>query len=175
MSTEPNEERLLEVSLATWIFQLFTSGVTPKDDEVNGACEAVRDATDGGAGDVAGMALVDAVAALVNGPDIAAVVSAVTALYGDRARGDMGEGSRDDRTLRIRKYQFGHNLPWLARIWERRDDTVKPTWLLVTRVTDEVTAADPNPWNDLDEERHIPVGDFHVLWELDGCTSVYVG
>jgi hypothetical protein len=51
---------------------------------------------------------------------------------------------------------------------------VHPSWLLVERVTDEVTAMDPNPWNDVDEERHIPVQDFQVLWELDACSSVYV-
>ena len=38
----------------------------------------------------------------------------------------------------------------------------------------EVAAADPNPWNDVDETRRIPVGDFQVLWELDGCTAVHL-
>ena len=49
-----------------------------------------------------------------------------------------------------------------------------PTWLVVERVTEEVLAMDPNPWNDIDEERHIAVGDFHVLWELDACAAVHV-
>lgn len=175
MSIEPNEGRLVEVTLATWVFQLFSSGVAPGDAALTAACEAVRSATDGAAGDAAGMALVERVSALVAGHEVADVAAFAAATYGDRAHGDMGDGGRDERTLRIRKYQFGRNLPWLARIWERRDGTVKPTWLLVERVTDEVTAADPNPWNDVDEERHIPVGDFQVLWELDGCSSVYVG
>ena len=174
MSMEPNEGRLLEVTLATWIFQLFSSGVAPGHEGLDAACAAVRDATDSASGDVAGAALVDAVAGQIASHDPAGVIGFVTALYGDRAHSDMGDGSRDERTLRIRKYQFGRNLPWLARVWERRDGTVKPTWLLITRVTDEVTAADPNPWNDIDEERHIPVGDFHVQWELDGCTAAYV-
>lgn len=174
MATESKEERLLEVTLATWTYQLFTRGVAPADDALRAACEGVRDAADAEAGDAAGIALVDRVAVLVEGEDASVVLAYAKAQYGDRAREGMGDGSRDDRAQRIRKYQFAQNLPWLARIWERRDGTVKPTWLLVERFTDEVTAADPNPWNDIDEERRIPVADFHVMWELDGTTSVYV-
>ena len=63
----------------------------------------------------------------------------------------------------------------MARIWERSEKgEVAPVWIIVERVTDEVTAMDPNPWDDIDEERHIPVNDFQVQWELDGCSSVHI-
>ncbi len=102
------------------------------------------------------------------------MASVATALYGDRVQRDLGAGDRVERTARIRKYQFASQLPWLARIWERQGESVRPSLLLVERVTDEVTAADPNPWNDIDEDRKLPVSDFHVLWELDGCASLHL-
>ena len=33
---------------------------------------------------------------------------------------------------------------------------------------------DPNPWDDVDEERTVPLGDFQVLWELTGCSAIAV-
>ena len=71
--------------------------------------------------------------------------------------------------------QFGRRLPWLARVYQRSElGAVRAVWLVIESVTDEVIAMDPNPWNDIDEERRLPVDDFHVLWELDACSSVYV-
>ena len=51
---------------------------------------------------------------------------------------------------------------------------MQPCWLVVERVTDQVAVMDANPWNDIPEERSMPVNDFPVLWELDHCTAVYI-
>jgi hypothetical protein len=90
-------------------------------------------------------------------------------------RTDLGAGSRDERLVRLRRHQFAHGTPWMARVWERRaDGLVAPAWLVIDGVTDRVRALDPNPWNDVDEERSLPVGDFLVLWELDGNAALHV-
>jgi hypothetical protein len=162
---------LTPYTFATWVFTLHVAGVRASDPQVAEACEAVLRATEAGAGNAAGEQLVARVRELLGDGDVSA---AATKLYGDRVRSDLGDGDRDSRTSRIRRYQFTAQLPWLARIWERAGNEVRPEWLLVERVTDEVTAADPNPWNDVDEVRHLAVHDFHVLWELDGCSNVYV-
>ncbi len=164
----------LAYALATWVFLLKVDGVEPDDAELAGACDAVLAADEEVAGNAAGEALVKAILAKIEGVEPEHVQQFAGALYGDRIETTFGEGDRSERLSRIRKYQFDRNLPWLARIWERTDDTVGPMWLVVERVTDEVAAMDPNPWNDIDETRRLPVADFQVLWELDGCTSVAV-
>lgn len=170
---EDRDDAFVKLTFATWVYQLFAAGVAPDDETLHERCKAVQNAPDRTTGDAAGAALVDRVGELIGAShDADAVTAAAKRLYGERVATALGEGDRDERTQRIRKYQFGRSLPWLARIWERRDGAVRPSWLLVERVTDEVTAMDPNPWNDIDEERRFPVSDFHVLWELDGCTSI---
>ncbi len=158
-------------TFATWVFTLHVAGVRAADPEIAEICDAVLHATDDRSGAAAGERLVAKVRAALEGSD---VTTAAARLYGDRVRYDLGAGDRDARTTRIRRYQFAAQLPWLARIWERAGESVRPSWLLVERVTDEVTAADPNPWNNVDEVRRLPVQDFHVLWELDGCSNVYL-
>lgn len=164
----------LPVAMATWICRLYAAGVAPDDPDVRLRCDAVAAAADRDAGNRAGEALVATMIGRLGGSEPADVLAAARALYGDRVRDDLGHGDRDERIGRIRKYQFGRQLPWLARIWERRGGVVAPTWLVIERVTDEVDAIDPNPWNDVDEARRIALGDFLVLWELDGCTSIAV-
>ncbi|HHO53399.1 MAG TPA: hypothetical protein ENK18_21645 [Deltaproteobacteria bacterium] len=161
-------------TIATWVFTLHVAGVHAADEQVSRHCQQVLEATEEQVGNAAGEALVARIRELLEGEDLDAVASLATALYGERVHRDLGSGDRSDRTARIRKYQFSSQLPWLARIWERQGGEVRPSWLLVERVTDEVTAADPNPWNDLEEERKLPVSDFHVLWELDGCSSLHL-
>ena len=158
-------------TFATWVFTLHVAGVRPRDPEVVEICDAVLHAKNDRSGGAAGERLVEKVRTLLAGSDVTA---AAAALYGDRVRYDLGVGDRDARTTRIRRYQFASQLPWLARIWERAGESVRPSWLLVERVTDEVTAADPNPWNEVDEVRRFPLQDFQVLWELDGCSNVYL-
>ncbi len=165
----------LAYTLSTWVFLQHAGGSTPAHDAIRGFCEAVAGATDEATGEAAGEALVAEITALLDGESPDAVAALATAVFGDKAKGDMGEGSREDRIHRVRQFQFDSGLPWLARIWERSAaGEVGPVWILIERVTDEVTAMDPNPWDDIDEERHIPVDDFQVQWELDGCTSVYL-
>ena len=168
-------EQELHYTFATWVFSLFVAGVEAQDEEVAAQCRAVSAATDADTGNSAGEALVKRVAELVSGTAPEAVSQAASTLYGELVSTELGTGDRAARTHQVRRYQFERGLPWLAHIWERHlDGTVAPTWLLVERVTDQVSAMDPNPWNDIDEERVMPVADFQVLWELSDCTSVHI-
>jgi hypothetical protein len=166
-------DTVLATTLATWIFLLHVDGHHADDADVHQACANVAAATEEASGNAAGLALVERVAAALDGTDVDAVTSVLRQWYGERLDTELGKGSREERIHRIRQYQFSHSLPWLARIWERQQDgSVAPTWLVVERVTDQVTAMDPDPWNDIDETRHLPVQDFQVLWELDACTAL---
>jgi hypothetical protein len=168
-------EELIPYTFATWVFLLHVDGVVAADEAVAGACAQVLAAEEEEQGNAAGEALVERVKALIGDASPTSIAAAAGKLYGARASGTLGQGPRQERTARIRKYQFEHQLPWLARIWERTEaGEVAPSWLLVERVTDVVRAADPNPWNDIDEARVVPIDDFQVLWELDGCTSVHL-
>ncbi len=174
MGADAADAELTPYTFATWVFSLHVAGVRATDAEIRTHCDGILAATEETIGTAAGEALVARVRALQSGDSPDQIGALAADLYGDRARRDLGTGDRMTRTARIRKYQFSHQLPWLARIWERGADGVQPSWLLVERVTDEVTAADPNPWNDIDEVRQLPVSDFHVLWELDACSSVHL-
>ncbi|MCA9491588.1 MAG: hypothetical protein KC621_16765 [Myxococcales bacterium] len=165
---------LLPYTLSTWAFTLHVAGVRASDAAVVAACEAILAAGDATAGEGAATALLDRVRELFPTDEPEAVLAGARALYGDGVGDEIAQGDRDLRTARIRKYQFAAQLPWLARIWHREEGRVEPIWLVVERVTDQVLAADPNPWNDIDETRLWPLEDFHVLWELDGCTSLFV-
>ena len=159
----------LRLTFATWVMALHASGVVSSDEGVAEVCGQLLK------GEGEPKSLVDLLNAhFSDGADVAHVKRAADALY-PTVRTDLGEGGRQDRLARVRGYQFGRQLPWLARIWERdMDGCVGPSWLLIEQVTDRIRTMDPNPWNDIDEERLIAVGDFQVLWELDGCTSIAV-
>lgn len=168
-------EELGLLTITTWIYELHGLGVEPADDGLVAAMKAIDEAGDAEAGDAAGWALVEAVGAILDSLEPEGVAALAGQLYGDRVRGDLGAGGRGERTTRIRKYQFSRRLPWLARIVERHaDGRVAPSWLLIQACTDRVVAMDPNPWNGIDETRFLPLIDFQVLWELDGCTAVAV-
>ena len=89
--------------------------------------------------------------------------------YGDESIStDFGD-DRSSRIQAIRSYQFRSSLPWLAQIIDRfPDGSVGSHWVMVERVTTQVTCMDPYPWDDLDEEYQSPVVDFMVKWELAG-------
>ncbi len=175
MSATVDPRTTLSYALATWVFLLHVDGVHADDAGIHRACVDVQEAEDEERGNAAGERLVERVRSLVEGVEPEQVRAFARALYGDRVGFDLGQGSREERTHRIRQYQFSRSLPWLARIWERQEDgSVGPTWMIIERVTDRITAVDPNPWNDIDETRHLPVADFHVLWELDGCTAIHI-
>lgn len=170
----PETGELYLFTIATWVYTLHQDGIVASDEAIRTACDGIRAATDPTAGNAAAERLVAGIRETFPSSDPAVVAASATRLYGDRVKNDLGTGDRAERTSRIRKYHFSSHLPWLARIWERSGSEVRPGWLLVERVTDEVTAADPNPWNEVDETRHLPVSDFLVLWELDGCSSVHL-
>jgi hypothetical protein len=168
----------LRVALATWVFALYAAGVEVVDPAVRTWCSAVADAADAADGERAGLALIEGIAGRVEqaGSSPEQVTALARSLFGDTVNGDLGAGTREDRLHRIRAYQFRRALPWLARVWERHvDGSVAPSWLLVSEVTDLVRVMDPNPWNEVEEDRALPVADFQVLWELDDCTSLSVG
>lgn len=171
MSQPPRD--LGRVAFATWAFLLHVRGIRAQKADVAAAIEACLAATDDASGERAGDALIVAVDALFGAPSTPEAMSqAATALYGAAAGAAFTADDREARVQAIRKYQFARGLPWLARIWERSDGQVAPTWLLIEKIDDQVYALDPDPWNDIDEERALPVADFHVLWELDGNTHL---
>ena len=165
----------LGYALATWVYLLHVEGTQAAVEHIATSCAAVTSATEEDEGNAAGEQLVLQIREELKGASPEAVQEFATALYGERCRTDLGEGTREQRVHKIRKYHFVANRPWLARIWERSDSgVVAPQWIVVERVTDEVLALDPNPWNDIDETKRYSLSDFHVLWELGGCTSIYI-
>jgi hypothetical protein len=167
-------EDLLPYTFATWIFTLHVAGIRAGDDAIRDACQGVVDAREATAGNAAGAVLIDAVKRLVPDGDAVTVSAAARALFGGRIGSTFDDPDRDVRVAVIRKYQFSTQLPWLARIWERNGGRAQPVWVLVERVTGEVSVADPNPWNAIDESRRYPLADFQVLWELDGLTHLHL-
>ena len=157
----------LRLVLASWVVALHALDVRCEDDDIAGICDALVK------GEGEPVALVDAISERLGGTEVSDVESVARDLYGERVSTDLGDGDRAERVSRVRSYQFGRRLPWIARIIERHPSgAVGPSWLLVEQVTDVVRTMDYNPWNDIDEERAIPVSDFQVLWELDTCTSL---
>lgn len=173
---EYDPEANLAYAFSTWVYLLHAAGITPDDSELVTHCRAVDAAQASEEGDAAGGALVERVRSFLGSEaDPDRVIAVAAQLYGSAVVSDFGAGERSDRNQRIRRYQFDRTLPWLARIYERQiSGAVRPAWVLVERVTDRVSLLDPNPWNDIDEDRKLPVSDFQVLWELDGCRSVAV-
>ena len=176
----PKSGHLAE-TLATWIYLLHDSGRLAEDADVRAACVALAAAgvelhEGGGDVDQHGHALVSVVERgldAAGGRSFDAVLGWLRRLYGEpHVATEVGD-DRDARIRAARAYQFGTNLPWLARIIDRfPDGTVGPHWVMVERVTDVVTCMDPYPWDDLDEEYQAPVNDFMVKWELAGCDGV---
>ncbi len=166
----------LPVTLATYVFLVRSAGHPVHDPAVEAACAAF------GAQDRApeelGAALVDAVRARLGGDTVADLVKALGALFGDvPARSDLGAApDREARAAAIRRAHFGNHLPWLALIADRMGDgTVGTRWVLVESFDAVAKVMDPNPWDEKDEERELPIEDFLVRWELAGCPSVRVG
>jgi hypothetical protein len=164
----------LGVTLATFLFLLRRSGRPLADAAIDAACARLDSAS--GAPAALGAALVAAVEPhLAAGND--AVLPALRAIVGeDHVRADLGEGAdRDARTTAIRRAHFGQRLPWLAEIADRLPDgSIGRHWVLVEAFDEVARVMDPNPWDDRDEERAIPVGDFMVLWELAGLRSIRI-
>jgi hypothetical protein len=162
----------LPTALATYLFLLHQAGHAAQDSDTAAAVEALATAEDS---DAAGQILVDLIAGKLDGaddPDPTQVAALMATFFGgDHVATDLGE-ERWDRARNARRYHFKHNLPWLARIVDRFPSGLGTHWVLVERVTDEVTCMDPYPWDDLDEEYSVPVLEFMVKWELAGGESV---
>ncbi len=162
----------LPTALATYLFLLHEAGHAVSDDGVSAALAGLSGADDG---DAAGQALVELLAERLGGaddPEPDQVLALMAGWFGDdHVSGELGD-ARWDRARNARRYHFRHNLPWLARIVDRFPSGLGTHWVLVERVTDEVTCMDPYPWDDLDEEYSVPVLEFMVKWELAGGASV---
>jgi len=163
----------LPTALATFIFFLNDSGNAPDDADLVAACAAVAGAGEGDDMDALGQALVEVIEGKIAGEDLSDVEAFLGSIYSaDRLKTSLGD-SREDRARNMRRYHFAHNAPWLAQVIDRfPDGTVGPHWVMVERVGETVTCADPYPWDDLDEEYDVPLNDFMVKWELLGCPSV---
>ncbi|MDP2305441.1 MAG: hypothetical protein Q8P18_05395 [Pseudomonadota bacterium] len=169
----------LAITLATFLFLVRRAGHALKDPAVESACAAFTVASGAGGAPVEtlGKALVDAVRVHLTGARVEDVVTALGALLGgDHVFTDLGEApERESRTAAIRRAHFGNPLPWLAVIIDRQPDgEVGRHWVMVEAFDDAARVMDPNPWDDKDEERSLPIGDFMVQWELAGCRSVRV-
>lgn len=165
----------LAITLATFLFLVRRAGRPLKDAAVESACAAFD--AGGAPVDVLGKALVDAVRARLSGARVEDVVSALGALLGEEhVLTDLGDApERDARIAAIRRAHFGHPLPWLAVIIDRLPDgEVGRHWVMVEGLDEAARVMDPNPWDEKDEERSVPVNDFMVQWELAGCRSVRI-
>ncbi len=173
MSTAEPRLGQLSVALATLIYLLNDAGHRPADEEILAACTAIAEAPEDADMDAFGQALVDRIEAALGGEEPGDVLAFLGGLFGsERLVTDFG-ADREERSRSMRRYHFTHHLPWLARIIDRfPDGSVGPHWVLVERVGQSVTCADPYPWDDLDEEYDLPLTDFHVKWELAGGCGV---
>lgn len=162
----------LPTALATYLFLLNDAGHAVQDPQVASAVAALGTAADADAAGGALVALLEDRLGGVTDPEPAQVVALMQGLLGaDRIATDLGD-ARWDRARNARRYHFKHNLPWLAHVVDRFPSGLGTHWVLVERVTDEVTCMDPYPWDDLDEEYSLPVLEFMVKWELAGGDSV---
>lgn len=166
----------LPVTLATYTFLLRAAGHPVVDAAAEAACAAF--AKGERPADALGAELVAAVGPHLRGDDAAAVTAALASLFGSiPVRTDLGAGSdREARVAAIRRAHFGNHLPWLARIVDRLPGGgVGFRWVLVEAFDGAAKVMDPNPWDEQDEERELPVNDFLVQWELAGSVAVRAG
>ena len=60
----------------------------------------------------------------------------------------------------------------LARIADRVDGVLIERWALVLDVGEQVHLLDPNPWDDVAEDRLLALPEFVVRWALAGSRLV---
>ncbi len=165
----------LAITLATFLFLVRRAGRPILDPAVEAACAAF----DAGGAPLAtlGATLAGAVRARLAGARVEDVVEALRELLGaDHVLTDLGDAAtREERAATIRRAHFGNHLPWLAVIIDRQPDgEVSRHWVMVESFDEAAKVMDPNPWDEKDEERDLPINDFMVQWELAGCRSVRV-
>ena len=110
----------LPITLATWMYLLAERGHLPEDPELRAALDDLSVGVQRETADLEalGQKLVGAVALRV-GEDTSfdAVHRLALGLYSEaRVDSSLGAGSRDLRARNARRYQFSHNLPWIACI-----------------------------------------------------------
>ncbi len=76
------------------------------------------------------------------------------------------DGDHHCHVAALRRARFGNSLPMLAGIADQHNGGVAIRWALVLDVGDDVYLLDPNPWDDIAEDRHMPLHDFIVRWQL---------
>jgi hypothetical protein len=81
-------------------------------------------------------------------------------------------GGHDEHITALRRARFGNALPMLARIADRVDGSLIERWALVLDVGSEVHLLDPNPWDDVAEDRTLSLSEFVVRWALAGSQLV---
>jgi len=157
------------ITLATWAYLLHRSGVDAADPAVVAACAAID--AGGEAGPLAA-ALTSAVRAHVRGEGFDAVVAGLGAMYGAAVSEDVVEGDPAAHLAALRRRSFGDSRPWLAAIADRVDGALVERLVMVERFGHEVVLMDPNPWDDVEEERSLSLLEFQVRWELAGARSI---
>ena len=81
-------------------------------------------------------------------------------------------GGHDAHITALRRARFGNALPMLARIADRVDGVLIERWALVLDVGEQVHLLDPNPWDDVAEDRLLGLPEFVVRWALAGSQLV---
>lgn len=157
------------VTLATWLLLLHRGGQALLDPAVSAACAAV--AAGGESGTLAA-ALVAAVRARVAGDDFAAVS---WGLGGIVAVAPQPEEGSADAFGTLRSATFGDSRPLLALMADRVGGVLVERWVLVASVGAVVALLDPNPWDDVDEDRVLSAEAFAVRWELAGGRAIRAG
>ena len=168
MNTAPDRTG---TTLATWIYLLRCQGVPIADAAVDAGCAAVDHGGDTGA-----PALVAAVRSRLASSRFDDVATALRAVIGGVVGVDFGAGEdADARAGALRRATFGDNRPWLASIADRRQGALEEHLVVVSGFAETVTLMDPDPWDDVPEERSLPLAEFLVRWELAGARSLRVG
>ncbi len=154
----------LSYTFATWVALLHHAGVPAADEAIASLCARLKGA-DLDTAKALGAELVAALAGVEADP-----AAEAARLYGARLVAEVPGDDRAERLAGLRRHGFQHQTPLLVWLWERHGDgEVRPHWVLVDHLADGVHVLDPNPWDDVEEDRVLDVHDFLVLWELGGC------
>ncbi len=153
------------MTFATTLFVLRRAGVKVEDPELEALAAQLQECAEQ-------HAALDAAARLAAALDSDAGFRAGLgrAFPGMKVR--VVTGDRDEHIRALRHARFGNSLPMLAGIADQHDGGVAIRWALVLDVEEAVHLLDPNPWDDVAEERHMPIQDFAVRWELAGSVLI---
>ncbi len=87
----------------------------------------------------------------------------------------MAAVDRDGRVAVLRRAFFGNAAPMMVSLLERgADGTLMRRWHILEAVTETARLLDPNPWDDVAEEREMDLTEFAVRWELAGYEVVAI-